>query len=236
MFWPVVSGRRRGLAKICAWPFGLALTAVVLAAGCGSGSGSARKLAAERIGSCLQRQHLAVTAMTPSTKTPLGGTRAHEAKLLVVGHTVGSVWVYPSDQDADIAFSKTSNEFQVLQHDNVVVLLVAPIDTAARPVRTVERCAFGPGAKPRASSLVVNAGTSPGRAVLLESGCLACHRIGALGNNGPGPILNNVGVHLSAREIADRLIHPAAPMPSFKGLGTRKLQALVSYLSHLHGS
>jgi ubiquinol-cytochrome c reductase cytochrome b subunit/menaquinol-cytochrome c reductase cytochrome b/c subunit len=124
----------------------------------------------------------------------------------------------------------------VLQHDNVVVLIVAPTGATAQPTRTVERCAFGAGSKPRAGPLVITAGTSPGRAVMLESGCLACHRIGAQGNNGPGPNLTNIGPQLPAHEIAGWLIHPTAPMPSFKGLAARKLQALVSYLHHLRGA
>jgi menaquinol-cytochrome c reductase cytochrome b/c subunit len=75
-----------------------------------------------------------------------------------------------------------------------------------------------------------------GEVVVGQSGCLACHVIGSNGNNGPGPILTNIGAKLPPAAIASTLINPTAPMPSFQGLKTQyplKFQNLVSFLSML---
>jgi len=72
-----------------------------------------------------------------------------------------------------------------------------------------------------------------GRAVMAESGCLACHRIGSEGNPGPGPALTHIGSVLSRRAIEHALIDPSAPMPSFKHLPAAKFKALVEFLSEL---
>jgi menaquinol-cytochrome c reductase cytochrome b/c subunit len=72
---------------------------------------------------------------------------------------------------------------------------------------------------------------SPGAQVLLRSGCLACHRVGASGNHGPGPSLTRVGARLDARSIARVLIDPRPPMPSFRRLPPAQRRALVAYLA-----
>jgi menaquinol-cytochrome c reductase cytochrome b/c subunit len=76
-----------------------------------------------------------------------------------------------------------------------------------------------------------------GEVVVGQSGCLACHVIGANGNNGPGPDLTNVGSILRPDAIASTLRNPTAPMPSFSGLASqypRKFQDLVNFLAMLH--
>jgi mono/diheme cytochrome c family protein len=70
-----------------------------------------------------------------------------------------------------------------------------------------------------------------GRTVVAQSGCLACHRIGEVGNAGPGPDLTNVGARCSSAAIERAIIHPVAPMPSFRKLPRAKLKALVTFLS-----
>ena len=75
-----------------------------------------------------------------------------------------------------------------------------------------------------------------GEQVVGQSGCLACHVIGANGNNGPGPILTNIGSILRPNAIASTLRNPTAPMPSFAGLAKQypnKFNNLVSFLSML---
>jgi ubiquinol-cytochrome c reductase cytochrome b subunit/menaquinol-cytochrome c reductase cytochrome b/c subunit len=75
-----------------------------------------------------------------------------------------------------------------------------------------------------------------GELVVGQSGCLACHVIGANGNNGPGPPLTHVGSKLPAAAIASTLINPTAPMPSFKNLAQQspqKFRNLVGFLSEL---
>jgi ubiquinol-cytochrome c reductase cytochrome b subunit/menaquinol-cytochrome c reductase cytochrome b/c subunit len=72
-----------------------------------------------------------------------------------------------------------------------------------------------------------------GKAVVAQSGCLACHKIGENGNSGPGPDLTHVASRLPAQGIARTLVNPTAPMPSFKNLPPQKFNAVVAFLSQL---
>lgn len=75
-----------------------------------------------------------------------------------------------------------------------------------------------------------------GKKVVAQSGCLACHKIGENGNDGPGPHLTKIGGTLPASAIAQTLRNPTAPMPSFQALAEQqpqKFQALVAFLSQL---
>ncbi len=91
--------------------------------------------------------------------------------------------------------------------------------------------------KPPASLSPAEAATfRAGEQVVGQSGCLACHVIGANGNNGPGPILTNVGSILRPQAIASTLRNPTAPMPSFESLAQnspQKFNNLVNFLSEL---
>jgi ubiquinol-cytochrome c reductase cytochrome b subunit/menaquinol-cytochrome c reductase cytochrome b/c subunit len=72
-----------------------------------------------------------------------------------------------------------------------------------------------------------------GEQVVAQTGCLACHVIGANGNSGPGPSLTHIGALLEPATIASTLRNPTAPMPSFKSLPPQKFQNLVGFLSEL---
>jgi menaquinol-cytochrome c reductase cytochrome b/c subunit len=75
-----------------------------------------------------------------------------------------------------------------------------------------------------------------GRLVAAQSGCLACHKIGENGNDGPGPQLTHVGSRVPEAAIAQTLRNPTAPMPSFARLARtqpEKFKALVSFLGQL---
>jgi menaquinol-cytochrome c reductase cytochrome b/c subunit len=75
-----------------------------------------------------------------------------------------------------------------------------------------------------------------GKLVVGQSGCLACHKIGENGNDGPGPKLTHVARDVPANAIAQTLRNPTAPMPSFKRLATeqpQKFKALVFFLGQL---
>jgi mono/diheme cytochrome c family protein len=76
-------------------------------------------------------------------------------------------------------------------------------------------------------------GTDAGRSLVASSGCLGCHRIGSNGNAGPGPDLTKVGERLPARAIADVLVDPVPPMPSYAGLPPAKRREIVRYLASL---
>jgi ubiquinol-cytochrome c reductase cytochrome b subunit/menaquinol-cytochrome c reductase cytochrome b/c subunit len=72
-----------------------------------------------------------------------------------------------------------------------------------------------------------------GELVVGQSGCLACHKIGDNGNDGPGPNLSHIGKILEPGAIASTLRNPTAPMPSFKNLPPQKFQNVVNFLSLL---
>ncbi|HVR05623.1 MAG TPA: c-type cytochrome, partial [Solirubrobacteraceae bacterium] len=74
-----------------------------------------------------------------------------------------------------------------------------------------------------------------GRKVVAQSGCLACHKLGENGNNGPGPELTEIGARIPRLGIARTLVNPTAPMPSFRYLPPHKFAALVDFLSQLNG-
>jgi menaquinol-cytochrome c reductase cytochrome b/c subunit len=75
-----------------------------------------------------------------------------------------------------------------------------------------------------------------GKLVAAQSGCLACHKIGENGNDGPGPQLTEIGDRLPQQAIARTLRNPTAPMPRYTGLPPKKFNALVAFLSQLRGS
>jgi menaquinol-cytochrome c reductase cytochrome b/c subunit len=75
-----------------------------------------------------------------------------------------------------------------------------------------------------------------GRQVMAQSGCLACHRVGDNGNDGPGPELTDIADRLPAAGIQRTLINPTAPMPSFKSLQQNqpeKFKELIAFLGRL---
>jgi mono/diheme cytochrome c family protein len=74
-----------------------------------------------------------------------------------------------------------------------------------------------------------------GKLVVAQSGCLACHKIGENGNDGPGPHLTDIGNKLPKAAILRTLENPTAPMPSFAGLPQEKKTAMVDFLAQLRG-
>ena len=75
-----------------------------------------------------------------------------------------------------------------------------------------------------------------GGQVVAQSGCLACHKIGENGNDGPGPELTEVGARLPSQAIQRTLLNPTAPMPSFQKLSQQspeQFAQMVGFLSEL---
>jgi ubiquinol-cytochrome c reductase cytochrome b subunit/menaquinol-cytochrome c reductase cytochrome b/c subunit len=72
-----------------------------------------------------------------------------------------------------------------------------------------------------------------GRKVVAQSGCLACHKLGENGNDGPGPALTNIGSRIPRLGIARTLVNPTLPMPSYRHLPPKKFEAAVEFLSQL---
>jgi menaquinol-cytochrome c reductase cytochrome b/c subunit len=77
-----------------------------------------------------------------------------------------------------------------------------------------------------------------GKLVTAQSGCLACHKIGENGNDGPGPELTDIATRLPAPGIERTLVNPTAPMPSFSALqqsSPEKFNDMVAFLGSLRG-
>jgi menaquinol-cytochrome c reductase cytochrome b/c subunit len=74
-----------------------------------------------------------------------------------------------------------------------------------------------------------------GKLVAAQSGCLACHKIGENGNDGPGPELTEIGNILPQAAIERTLENPTPPMPSYRSLPEEKKEALVAFLGQLKG-
>src|SRR3954468_5396605 len=89
---------------------------------------------------------------------------------------------------------------------------------------------------PNEVDMQVPANLEAGKLVVAQSGCLACHKIGENGNDGPGPNLSDIGDKLLPGAILRTLENPTAPMPSFAGLPQEKKTALVQFLASLRGT
>ena len=88
---------------------------------------------------------------------------------------------------------------------------------------------------PNAIDMRVEPQYEAGKLVTAQAGCLACHKIGENGNDGPGPHLTDIGDKLPKAALRRVLDNPTAPMPSFRGLPEEKKTALVDFLSSLKG-
>ena len=74
----------------------------------------------------------------------------------------------------------------------------------------------------------------PGKEVVAQTGCLACHRLGDNGNAGPGPELTNIGARIPRNAILRSLVAGPGIMPSFGNLGKKKLNEVADFLASLH--
>jgi mono/diheme cytochrome c family protein len=72
-----------------------------------------------------------------------------------------------------------------------------------------------------------------GKEVVAGSGCLACHKIGDNGNNGPGPELTHIGQRIPRAAILRSVEIGPGIMPSFRELPQKKLNELADFLSSL---
>jgi menaquinol-cytochrome c reductase cytochrome b/c subunit len=113
-----------------------------------------------------------------------------------------------------------------------IATLAGILTIAAMGYLTYEGAAAG---SPNSIDMKVAAKYEKGKLVAAQSGCLACHKIGENGNDGPGPHLTDIGSKLEKGAIRRTLENPTAPMPSFAGLPEDKKAALVDFLSSLKG-
>ncbi len=111
-----------------------------------------------------------------------------------------------------------------------------PIATAAG-IFTIAAMAYltylgASAGSPNEIDMKVAAKYEPGKMVVAQSGCLACHKIGENGGT-LGPDLTHVGDRVLPGAIRRTLDNPTSPMPSFRDLPAKKKDDLVAFLSSL---
>ena len=72
-----------------------------------------------------------------------------------------------------------------------------------------------------------------GKEVVAGSGCLACHKLGENGNNGPGPELTHIAARIPRAAIVRSVEIGPGIMPSFRDLPPQKIEQLADFLSSL---
>jgi menaquinol-cytochrome c reductase cytochrome b/c subunit len=72
-----------------------------------------------------------------------------------------------------------------------------------------------------------------GKEITAQAGCLACHKVGENGNNGPGPELTHIAEQVPRAAILRSLEIGPGIMPSYRELPPRKLNQLADFLSSL---
>jgi menaquinol-cytochrome c reductase cytochrome b/c subunit len=87
---------------------------------------------------------------------------------------------------------------------------------------------------PTEIDLEVAAELEPGKQVAAQSGCLACHKLGENGNDGPGPELTEIGDKLPREAIARSLEVGPGVMPSYQNLPPKKYEDLTAFLASLN--
>jgi len=86
---------------------------------------------------------------------------------------------------------------------------------------------------PTEIDLEVAAQFEPGKDVTAQSGCLACHKIGENGNDGPGPELTEIGAKIPRSAIERSLEVGPGVMPSYSNLPPEKQNQLTAFLASL---
>jgi quinol---cytochrome c reductase cytochrome c subunit, bacillus type len=72
-----------------------------------------------------------------------------------------------------------------------------------------------------------------GKEVVAQSGCLACHKLGENGNNGPGPELTHIAQRIPRAAIIRSVEIGPGIMPSYRDLPEKKKQQLADFLASL---
>jgi menaquinol-cytochrome c reductase cytochrome b/c subunit len=73
----------------------------------------------------------------------------------------------------------------------------------------------------------------PGKQVTASQGCLACHKLGENGNDGPGPELTEIGSQIPREAIARSLEVGPGIMPSYGDLSPKQTEDLTAFLASL---
>lgn len=72
-----------------------------------------------------------------------------------------------------------------------------------------------------------------GKEVVATAGCLACHKLGENGNDGPGPELTHIGEDVPRAAILRSVEIGPGIMPSYRELPPKKKEELADFLASL---
>ena len=86
---------------------------------------------------------------------------------------------------------------------------------------------------PSEIDIEVAAEYEPGKEVVASQGCLACHKLGENGNDGPGPELTEIGSKIPREAIARSLEVGPGIMPAYDDLSPKQTEDLTSFLASL---
>ncbi len=207
----VAAGRRLGYAKAAAT---LALC-VALLSGCGSSSTEKAKQA--RIATALRKLEYALVAGEITAPNSSRGAHVLGTTALVYARAPRGV----SEAEWNAAIAHDKHLLRVAEETQLT-----PVGGTLGPIITTPARITRAGGRQLAEY-------EAGKKAVTESGCLACHKIGANGNKGPGPDLTEVADRLPKQAIERTLVNPTAPMPSFKHLPPAKFHAMVAFLAQL---
>jgi quinol-cytochrome oxidoreductase complex cytochrome b subunit len=73
-----------------------------------------------------------------------------------------------------------------------------------------------------------------GAEVVANKGCLACHKLGENGNDGPGPELTDIGAKIPREAIARSLEVGPGIMPAYGELDPKQFEDLTAFLASLN--
>ena len=111
-----------------------------------------------------------------------------------------------------------------------IAMTVLVLTVASMGYLTLKGALAGP---PSEIDMQVAAQYEPGKLVVAQSGCLACHKLGDNGNAGPGPDLTHIGARIPRNAILRSLEAGPGIMPSFQDFPRKKLNDVADFLASL---
>jgi menaquinol-cytochrome c reductase cytochrome b/c subunit len=111
-----------------------------------------------------------------------------------------------------------------------IAMTVLVLTVASMAYLTLKGALGGP---PSQIDMKVAAQYQPGKLVVAQTGCLACHKLGENGNAGPGPDLTHIGARIPRNAILRSLEAGPGIMPSFQDFPQRKLNDVADFLASL---
>jgi mono/diheme cytochrome c family protein len=111
-----------------------------------------------------------------------------------------------------------------------IAMAVLLLTVVAMAYLTIAGAVAGPPSK---IELEVAPQYEPGKELVAQSGCLACHKIGDSGNGTLGPDLTHIGSRIPRNAILRSLQAGPGIMPSFQDFSRKQLNQISDFLASL---